>query len=801
MNMTISGNPWLLFVVFWPTIAAFTGYLIGRKSKRGRDYWSYFTVILEFGVMVLLALTASNEYPPTFEWTGFMGFRIYLMLDGIRAIYGIITALMWMMTTLLSREYFAHYHNRNRYYLFMLFTMTGTLGVFLSGDLLTLFMLFEMMSFTSSVMVIHDESKPALKASDTYTAVAVIGGLSMLMGIFLIKYHLGTTEIALLHTAAQNFTGNKFPLYLAAVFMLVGFGGKAGVYPLHIWLPNAHPVAPAPASALLSGVLTKTGIFGIIILSSLLFQYDAKWGMFMLILGVLGMFTGALLALFSTNLKRTLACSSVSQIGFIMVGMGMQGILGSHNALAVRGTLMHMVNHSLIKLVLFMMAGVLYMNLHELDLNKVRGFGRKKPLFTFAFAMGVLSIIGMPFWSGYVSKTMLHESIVEQIWLYQDYSFMARFFQVVESIFTFTGGMTTAYMIKIFVCVCIEKNQFNQDKMTASNGRYMNKVSTFALVGSAVLLPILGINPDKFMIPISRFGQEFMHGHEPAHAVQFFAWMNVKGAVASLAIGAILYVFVVRGIMIRKDAEGRSIYVNLWPKYIDIEEYLYRPLLLRFLPFVGALFARVIGSLLSWIASLGYRIFTAFQGWWRRNTGLGLGKEIMDAGRGFMEARVENPIINPPRMRKVYQSIATKVGGENEMVWDGEGDFIAVGQNMEAETLEKLRHEADEAKHRLPPDPHGHGHDDHAHDDHGHSEKMVAETEESLYNKVLAAIRRGYNRVYNVFRIRDERFADVSEADREKAKQKSAILRTVLSSLAYSLLLLLAGIVVMLLFL
>ena len=125
------------------------------------------------------------------------------------------------------------------------------------------------------------------------------------------------------------------------------------------------------------------------------------------------MLGGGLPGVFFKDLKRTLACSSMSQIGFILVGIGMQGLLGEENALAVHGTLLHMVNHSLIKLVLFMAAGVIYFNVHELDLNVLRGYGRKKPLLKGIFLTGALAMGGMPLFAGYVSKTLLHESIVE----------------------------------------------------------------------------------------------------------------------------------------------------------------------------------------------------------------------------------------------------------------------------------------------------------------------------------------------------------------------------------------------------
>ena len=615
--MTISGHYGLLMLVFWPIIGAALGYIIGRHNKAGRDYFAIFVTSTTFLGMAGMAFLADNANPLYFEWRAFMGFRIYFVLDGFRAIYGIITAFMWMMTTLFSKEYFAHYRNRNRYYFFSLLTFGGTMGVFLSGDLITTFLFFELMSMASYVLVIHDEKRATIEAARTYMAVAVIGGLALLFGIFLFRHNLGTTEIAALHTAVQAFDGDMSVIYMAAAFMMVGFGGKAGMFPLHIWLPNAHPVAPAPASALLSGVLTKTGIFGIIIIGSIVFHQQFNWAFIMLNIGVIGMFTGAMLALFSTDLKRTLAYSSVSQIGFIILGIGMQGIMSDYyNSMPIQGTLLHMVNHSLIKLLLFMAAGVVYLNTHYLDLNKIRGFGRGKPLFTFVFLMGVLTIIGVPFFSGYISKTLLHESLVYHIWLFPDNSGWSAYFQLIEGIFTLTGGLTTAYMIKLFVCICVEKNQYSQKKLDKTNKRYMTKLSGGVLLVCALILPILGVLPNVFMIPIGTIGQEFMMRIYPPYEIDFLAWINVRGALMSLLIGVIIYVFIVRVCLMSKDGEGRPIYINIWPQSLDIEKRIYRPVLLQILPFIGAMFARIASNIVPAITSRLYKGFMSFKLFW-----------------------------------------------------------------------------------------------------------------------------------------------------------------------------------------
>ena len=612
--MSFSGNIFLFLLVLLPIFGAGISYLIGRRNKAWRDYFACFVVLGVFAGILALLPSASNEHPPYFAWGGFAGFGLYFTLDGFRAIYAIITAFMWVATTLFSREYFADYRNRNRYYLFSLLTFGGTLGVFLSADLITAFVFFEIASFASYVLVIHDEKKATIQAARTYIAVVVIGGLSLLFGTLLLAHLLGTTEIAALYAAVQMYEGSMGLLYLAGTFMLIGFGGKAGMFPLHIWLPSAHPVAPAPASALLSGILTKIGVFGVIILSTSVFSQNFGWGMLLLNLGLAGMVLGAGLAVFSMDLKRTLAFSSVSQIGFILLGIGMTGILTDsyYGSLATSGTLLHMMNHSLVKLLLFMMAGVVVINLHELDLNKIRGFGRGKPLFIFCFLMGGLTLIGMPFISGYISKTLLHDSLVYYIWLFESPSALSTYFRVIEGIFTLTGGLTTAYVLKLFICLCIEKPR----KLPEISKKYISKVSAVVLLICALILPILGFAPYLFMMPIADFGQTFMQWFYPTYSLEFFTLMPLRGAFASILIGFIIYLLIVRVSLMRRDKKGRAIYIDAWPKSLNMEQLIYQPLFTRILPFIGALFSKAISSLLPAITSMFYRSFLAFRRIW-----------------------------------------------------------------------------------------------------------------------------------------------------------------------------------------
>ena len=606
--MDTSTNILIYCVIFGPMAAAVAGYIIGRYRKDTRSRFADLVTGITFGIFLYLfiqTLTQGTSETLT-EIPYLCGMGLHFTLDGFRAMYGMIAAFMWFMSTLFSKEYLSHYHNRNRYYLFLLLTLGATEGVFLSADFYTTFIFFEIMSFTSYVWVAHDEKKEALRASATYLAVAVIGGLVMLMGIFLLYDVTGTlffddlidgvTRYGLI--SSQSFASTQ--LWMAGLCLLFGFGAKAGPFPLHIWLPKAHPVAPAPASALLSGILTKAGMYGILILTAYLFLGSTVWGSLILVLGVCTMVIGAVLALFSVDLKRTLACSSVSQIGFILVGVGMSGLPGSENLMAIRGSLLHMVNHSLIKLALFMAAGVVYMNVHKLDLNDIRGFGRRKPLLNYIFLMGALGIGGVPLWNGYISKTLIHESIVEYTELIREGHLSGMFgiatLRGIEWAFLISGGLTVAYMTKLYVALFVEKNEDEkiQADYDALKGKYMNKVSAAALTVSATLLPIMGFFPHIVMDGLASVGQGFMNVEETELFVSYFSLTNLKGAAVSLVIGAAVYLVVVRLWMMQPTGHKR--YVNRWNKYLDLENTVYRPLLLRILPFVFGVLCRILDS-------------------------------------------------------------------------------------------------------------------------------------------------------------------------------------------------------------
>ena len=276
--------------------------------------------------------------------------------------------------------------------------------------------------------------------------------------------------------------------------------------------------------------------------------------------------------------------------------------------------MLHMVNHSMIKLVLFMAAGVIFMNTHALDLNEIRGYGRKKPLLAGIFAVGALAIGGIPFFGGYISKTLLHESIVEYAG--------GIGFTAIEWIFLISGGMTVAYMTKLFLAIFVEQNEDREkQKKFDAQKHYMNAESTFALGGSALVLLLWGLFPHQIMDRTAALGQSFFHLEEAGERVSYFSLENLSGGGISILIGAMVYILLIRGFLMQEESAaekanysaktakrgkaqkksasmqsaGTKRYVNLWPSWLDLEELIYRPLI-RLLSLCFGVLCRILDS-------------------------------------------------------------------------------------------------------------------------------------------------------------------------------------------------------------
>ncbi|WIF95853.1 complex I subunit 5 family protein [Caminicella sporogenes] len=555
------GNLILLVIFIIPLIGSYIGWIIGKKEERYRDVFNIFLTGMELVIVTFLYKKVTVK-PMELYVPDIMGTGLHLKLDVFRYIFVWVTVFIWFLITIYSTQYLIKYKNRNRYYAFFMLTLGSTLGIFLSENLLNLFTFFEIMSFTSYILVIHDEDEYAHEAGRSYISMAIIGGLILLMGLFLLFDYTGTVEISLLASRFMYLDNIK---YIITTLIIIGFGVKASMVPLHVWLPKAHPAAPTPASAVLSGILVKTGIFGIMIMVNIIMQGDIAVSTVIMVMGFINMFLGGFLALFQRNTKRILAYSSMSQMGYILVGLGLIGILKEHKEIAIYATLYHIFNHAIFKVLLFLCAGIIYMIIHDLSINIVRGFGKHKTILKILFIIGFFAIIGMPGFNGFISKTLLHEALAQA-----HHKHHSIWFTVAEVVFTISSSFTVAYLLKIFVTIFLEESE-------KYRGQYKSHIKKRAVIPMLILsfmIIFIGLQPNIFLRFLDGAVKNFEgHVYLKEH---FYTISNIKNSIIPMIIGLIIFFGFIKKYL-RRESEVGPVYVNPSLNWFKLEENLYIP--------------------------------------------------------------------------------------------------------------------------------------------------------------------------------------------------------------------------------
>lgn len=574
----------LFLLVFFPL---FWGMLLFRQRDEKKLWYGSLLAAVSMLLLSIVALCqgqGSVLILPLFHHMG-IGFES----NNFSLLYAVLICALFLVAVISSREYFAEHPQRlYRYYTAIFLTLSGCMGVFFAYDLFTLFVFFELMSFSSYLWVLHNQNKDAISASNIYLVFTVVGGMSVLFGIFALTAVTGDLTIANLPQAFANPTVAQRAIP-ACLFLFFGFGAKAGVFLVHDWLPLAHTASPAPVSGLLSGVLTKCGIYGILMVAMKIMVEIQGFSIFILIMSLFNMLVGAVCAFQSGNLKRTLAFSTISQIGFILWGIAFWSLLGSHNAIAAYGTLFHMINHSVLKVLFFTMAGIVYAKAHSLELEELRGFGRGKTWLQGLFGFSVLSMSGVPFFCVYVSKTLLHEAVVEYLHFHPEAS---NLFQVSEWIFLVSGGFTVAYMLKLYCCLFIEKSETPWD-----TGDYATKPTLTALSVLCVFLFLLGAFPHSTFDSLGHYTAEFFSVHH-LEEIQYFSFTNLQGTLISLTIGCGIFF---QNKLSAKNSEKLEYREKLKPENNFIEK-LYIPIL-RAVELVCAVIMRCFDLFLETIAT------------------------------------------------------------------------------------------------------------------------------------------------------------------------------------------------------
>jgi multicomponent Na+:H+ antiporter subunit D len=358
--------------------------------------------------LVLVGVIAVGTYQGVAYETriGFLpGAELVLRVDQVALLFAALSSVLWLLTTIYAIGYLEHSQHRSRFFGFFSLCVTATMGIALAGNLLTFLVFYETLTIVTYPLVVHRGTKAALIAGRTYLLYTLSGGLLLLLGVAWLNLLVGSPDFRPGGVVAHLLPGHSWQLTLIFLLLIVGLGVKAALVPLHGWLPQAM-VAPAPVSALLHAVaVVKAGVFGIVRVVYDVFGIETAAGLGLLpplaVAAAVSILYGSIRAMEQEDLKRRLAYSTVSQLAYITLGVALVG------PLATTGALAHLVHQGIMKITLFLCAGVIAETLGIHRIRDMAGLGRRLPLTMLAFTVAALGMIGLPPTAGFVSKWYL----------------------------------------------------------------------------------------------------------------------------------------------------------------------------------------------------------------------------------------------------------------------------------------------------------------------------------------------------------------------------------------------------------
>ncbi len=402
----MSGNealPWLILASSLVTGLAI--FFLAEERHWLRSLLNLLGALAKLVFVALMAWGVFHEQHYESRLALLPGIDFVLRADALAMLFIALSAVLWLATTLYAIGYLEGSPHRSRFFGFFSLCVTATMGIALAGNLLTFFLFYELLTLSTYPLVVHRGTDKALRAGNVYLGYTLAGGAVLLTGVVWLYGLLGSVEFTQGGVASALPPGRHGELVVIFALLIAGLGVKAALVPLHGWLPVAM-VAPAPVSALLHAVaVVKAGAFGIVRVVYDVYGIEFAQDLGLLVpLAVIASVTivyGSLRALFQDDLKRRLAYSTVSQVSYIALGVGLFGPVGTI------GGLVHLVHQGIMKITLFFCAGNLAETLGIHKVSEMQGVGRRMPWTMAAFTVAAFGMIGVPPLAGFISKWYL----------------------------------------------------------------------------------------------------------------------------------------------------------------------------------------------------------------------------------------------------------------------------------------------------------------------------------------------------------------------------------------------------------
>ena len=394
----------LILSIFVPMLLGL-GILLVQEFKSRKVLLAITGASLAAGAILSLGVISGGE-AELFLFSFGKNLDLYFHVDSLGKLFALVADAVWLLSGFYAFVYMKHEQEEKRFFGFYVMVLGVLHALTFSGNLVTFYLFYELMTLLSVPLILHNRSKDAIKGGLKYLFYSLFGAYMVLFGLFFLNRFASSLAFLPGGNLNMNAVAGNESLMLVVVFsMIIGFGVKAGMFPLHAWLPTAHPVAPAPASAVMSGIIVKMGVLGMIRVVYYLVGADFIRGTWVqtvwMSLALLTVFMGSMLAYREKIMKKRLAYSTVSQASYILFGLSLL------QPAAMTGALLHVVFHAVIKSCLFLSAGAIIYKTHKTNVPELRGIGKEMPVAIWCYTFASAALIGIPPASGFISKWYL----------------------------------------------------------------------------------------------------------------------------------------------------------------------------------------------------------------------------------------------------------------------------------------------------------------------------------------------------------------------------------------------------------
>lgn len=478
----------LTYLLFTPIIGSLIILLLKKNNEKQIRYFGLAVSVVAFIFSLIIYFQFDNssggfQFIHKFKWIDTLNISYFVAVDGLSMLLVLLTTFLTSLTLISS--WAGINKNVKEFTFFMLLLEAGMLGVFISLDLFLFYVFWEAMLIPMYFIIGIWGGERRIYASIKFFLYTMAGSLLMLVAIIWLAVYAGeilgrfTTDLTELYTVAPGIKSN-IQNWMFLAFAL-SFAIKVPLFPLHTWLPDAHVEAPTAGSVILAGVLLKMGTYGLLRFNLPLFpEASQHFASFISILAVIGIIYGALVAMVQTDMKKLVAYSSVSHLGFVVLG------IFAMNEEAVQGAIIQMINHGLSTGALFLLVGMIYERTHTRDISYYGGIAKIVPFYAFAFLFTSLSSIGLPGLNGFIGEFLIllgaFKSSVLNNWWY--------------TIFAATGVIFAAvYLLWMYKRIAF--GTITNDKL--NNLKDLNKREIFVLVPIFIFIVWIGVHPNTFL--------------------------------------------------------------------------------------------------------------------------------------------------------------------------------------------------------------------------------------------------------------------------------------------------------------